>query len=346
MLYKTLSMTGMRVSRLCLGTGAFGVAPRESEVTGLVHRALDLGINLFDTANSYGNFSRMDRPGAPAAADRESAETLLGRALKGRRDEAVVSTKVRELVGPGINDYGLSRRHIMQQAERSLRALQTDHIDIYYAHGPDPETPIEQSLRAFDDLIRQGKIRYFALSNFSAWQLTHAIDICDRLGFNRPVVHQTGYNLVMRGIEQDVVPACRHFGLDIAAYFPLNGGLLAGPEVRNRPIAGITRFVPDKSKPVPTPPEQQAGAERLDALAAQWGHSPAHLAIAWLLSRPFLATAIIGAETVAELETSVKATDIKLDPVQIAALDALCPPAPSWEDRYAPSQPARTDPMP
>lgn len=340
MLYKGLSGTGLRVSRLCLGTGAFGVAPLSEDVDRLVHGALDIGVNMFDTANSYGNFARMDRPGAPPAADRESAEVLLGKALKGRRDEAIICTKVREVVGPDINDYGLSRRHILQQVEKSLKALQTDYIDIYHAHGPDRETSIEETLRTFDDLVRQGKIRHFALSNYPAWEMTHAIDLCDRLGFNRPAAHQRGYNLVLRDIEHDVIPVCRHFNVDLTAFFPLNGGLLAGAATRARPISGITRFIADKSKPVEVPEGQARAAEQLDRLAETWGLNPAHVALAWLFSKRFLATAIVGPESLAELEDSAAAADIVLDQQQIEALDALCPPAPSWDVLYRMSQPA------
>jgi aryl-alcohol dehydrogenase-like predicted oxidoreductase len=309
----------------------------------LVHRALDLGLNMFDTANSYGNFTRHDRPGAPPATERDSSETILGNALRGRRHEAVVCTKVREVVGPGINDYGLSRRHIMQQIEKSLRALQTDYIDVYYLHGPDPETPLEQTMRALDDLVRQGKIRYAGFSNFSAWQMTLGLGICDRLDLSRPVVHQIGYNVVMRGREQDVIPASRYFGLGITCFFPLNGGLLAGRQSRERPIGGLTRFVEDKSKPIPVPEDQMRGALQLEALAADWGHEPAHVALAWLFSRRGIAAAIIGPETIEELEASLKSTEVKLDAAQLAQLDALCPPPPSWEDWYGTSQPAELD---
>ncbi|MDT5081480.1 MAG: 1-deoxyxylulose-5-phosphate synthase, partial [Mycobacterium sp.] len=175
MKYKYLGNTGMRVSALCLGTGPFGVAPLAEDATPLVHRALDLGINFVDTANSYGNFARIDRPGAPPADARDSAEVIVGRALKGRRDDVVLASKVREVVGTGVLDVGLSRRHIMQQVERSLRALQTDYLDIYHMHGPDPRTPIDETLRAMDDLVRQGKIRYIGLSNFSAWRVAAAL---------------------------------------------------------------------------------------------------------------------------------------------------------------------------
>ena len=345
MLYKVVGTTGMRVSRLCLGTGAFGVAPLAPDAIRLVHAALDLGVNFFDTANSYGNARRIDRPGAPPAVERQSSEVILGNALKGRRDQAVISSKVREVVGPGINDYGLSRRHIMQQVERSLRALQTDYIDIYHAHGVDVETPLEETMRTFDDLVRQGKIRYVAFSNLSAWRMTHGICACDRLGLNRPVLNQVGYNLVMRAIEQDIVPACRHFGIDVTAYFPLNGGLLAGPAVRKRPIIGLTRFQENKDKPVVEPDEQRRGAEKLDKLADTWGHPPAHLALAWLMARSFVAAAIVGPETIPELEDSVKALKTQLDTAQIAALDEVCPPPQTFEDFYIKAFPQPVNPM-
>ena len=347
MQYVLLGQTGMKVSKLCLGTGPFGVAPQENEAVELVHAALDRGINFFDTANSYGNFTRHNRPdlpGAPDAAERKSAQEILGKALKGRRDQAVISTKVREQVGPGINDYGLSRRHMMQQVEASLRALQTDYIDVYHMHGPDFETPIEQTMRTFDDLVRQGKIRYFAFSNFSAWQMVRGIEACRRMGLDLPIVHQIGYNLAMRDVERDVVPALEHYGLSLTAYFPLCAGLLAGPEVRQRPVFGITRFVEDKSQPVPIPPAHMATAEGLEALAAEWGHTPAQVALAWLVSKPTVAAAITGAETIAELDANLPAADLVLDDAQMAALDALNPPMPSWEAMYGPSQPAPLPP--
>ncbi|HEY7295809.1 MAG TPA: aldo/keto reductase, partial [Dehalococcoidia bacterium] len=242
MQYEELGPSGVRVSRLCLGTAAFGVAPLAEGCGPLVGRALDLGINFFDTANSYGNQPRFDRPGAPPAAERASAEELLGRALAGRRAAAFLATKVMEPVGPGVNDRGLSRRHIMQQVEQSLRRLRTDYIDLYYAHHPDPRTPLDQTLRAFDDLIREGKVRYVGLSTFPAWQTTEALWICDRLGLYAPICCQLPYNMAVRGIEQEVVPACRRFGLGITVFSPLAGGLLAGIETLSRPIAGNRRW--------------------------------------------------------------------------------------------------------
>lgn len=332
--YTRLGSTGVRVSRLCLGTGAFGVAPLEKDAISLVHRAVDLGINFFDTANSYGNSRRMDRSGAPAAAQRPSAETILGRALKGRRDEVVISTKVREPVGPGVNDSGLSRRHIFQQAERSLRALQTDYIDVYHMHGPDFETPIEETMSALSDLVHSGKVRYLGFSNYPAWRLAAAVGTCREAGLAVPVVHQIRFNLLQRAAELDVLPAGQHFGIGTTAYSPLCMGLLSGTDVLRRSVYGLQRFLVDKSAPIPFSDAEVAAATQLEALAADWGATPPQLALAWLFSRPSLASAIVGPESAAELDAVLPATTLRLDTEQFAALDALLPPPPSFEQQY------------
>jgi aryl-alcohol dehydrogenase-like predicted oxidoreductase len=187
-----LSGTGLRVSRLALGTASFGVAPTAADTQKLVDYALDEGVNFIDTANSYGNQSRFYRHGVPHAEDRASAEELIGRAIAGRRDHVILATKVSEPIGDGPNDGGwhgggLSRAHIMRLAERSLSRLRTDYIDIYYAHHPDPVTNITETLRAFGDLITQGKIGYYALSTYAGWQLTEAVLTADRIGVPRRI---------------------------------------------------------------------------------------------------------------------------------------------------------------
>jgi 1-deoxyxylulose-5-phosphate synthase len=242
MKYGLLGRTGVRVSTIALGTATFGVAPDSTTADRVVHRALDLGINLFDCANSYGNQARFDRPGVPPAAERESAEEILGRALKHRRADVVVCSKVMEPVGDGANERGLSRLHIFDQIERSLRRLATDTIDVYYAHHPDPATPIEQTLRAFEDLIRQGKIRYYALSTFPASQMVEALWVGDRLGLSPPACNQIPYNLAMRGAARDLLPACLRYGLSATVFSPLAGGLFAGESVHERTFAGSKRW--------------------------------------------------------------------------------------------------------
>lgn len=334
MRYKYLGNTGMLVSRICVGTGAFGVAPLAEDVPTLLQRALDLGINFVDSANSYGNFSRMDRPGAPPAAERESAEALVGKALRGRRDEVVLASKVREPVGTTVLDAGLSRRHIMQQLERSLRRLQTDYVDVYYLHGPDPHTPIAETLRTLDDIVRQGKARYIGLSNFSAWRLAAAAGEARVLGTEIPVVHQIGYNLVNRVAEQDVIPATVHYGMGVTTYGSLNGGLLSGLDVLSRPLKGAERFREDKSQSSPFPQEQLDAATQLESLAREWGHPPAHLALAWLSEHDFHASSVIGPETADELSAAAGAADLELDTEQIEALSRLLPPPPHFDQKY------------
>jgi len=213
--YTLLGRTGVRVSTLCLGTAFLGIAPLEADAPRLVARAIDGGVNFLDTANSYGNQTRFDRPGIPPAADRPSSEELVGRGVRGRRHEVVIATKVQERVGDGPNDGGpagggLTRRHIMSQCERSLRRLGTDYIDVYYAHHPDPTTPLDQTLRAFDDLVHQGKVRYPALSNYPAWELTRALWLADRLRLDPPVAMEMPYNLLDRGVDRDALPVAPH----------------------------------------------------------------------------------------------------------------------------------------
>ena len=324
--YRLLGRTGVRVSALCLGTAFFGIAPEEGEVATLVRRALELGINFFDTANSYGNQARFDRPGLPPADQRRSSEELLGRALRGRRQEVVLATKVQENVGNGPNDGGpsgggLTRKHIMAQCERSLQRLGTDFVDLYYAHHPDPTTPLEQTLRAFDDLVRAGKVRYPALSNYPAWQLTRALWICERQRLDPPVAMEMPYSLLNRGIERDVVPACVELGVGITAYSPLAEGLLSGRYAPGTTAGdvGSLRHRADFAFPA----ERARLAQSVGALAAGWGHTTAQGALAWLLGRRGLTSAIVGPETPGQLEELAPAADLHLTDEQTQQLDAL-----------------------
>jgi aryl-alcohol dehydrogenase-like predicted oxidoreductase len=336
--YTLLGRTGVRVSTVCLGTAFLGIAPLEADAPRLVARAVDGGINFLDTANSYGNQTRFDRPGIPLAADRPSSEELVGRGVRSRRHEVVIATKVQERVGEGPNDGGpagggLTRRHIMSQCERSLRRLGTDYIDVYYAHHPDPTTPLDQTLRAFDDLVRQGKVRYPALSNYPAWELTRALWLADRLRLNPPVAMEMPYNLLDRSVEQDVVPACLSLGISITAYSALAEGLLTG---RYTPAGGGATAAPDErgggaGEPPPVrhgaghrfPEPRLAAAARLVRLGAEWGHSPAHLALAWLCTRPAVAAAIVGPETESQLDALLPAADFELSAEQLRVLNDL-----------------------
>lgn len=317
MKYSVLGPTGIRVSKICLGSATFGVAPSSQDADAVVGAALDAGVNFFDTANVYGNTPTFDRPGHPPAAQRESAEEILGRALAGRRDEVILATKSGETrFDP---DAGLSRRYVVQQVEQSLRRLRTDHIDVYYGHFPDPSTPLEQTLAVYDDLIRQGKIRYAALSNHPAWQMTEALWIADdRRLVSAPVAAQVMYSLLDRSAEKELAPACTRFGLSIVPYAPLHGGLLADLAVLDREISGGKRYGgPGFSE------EEISVARALDRLAHEWGLGMQQVSLAWLLSRPAVASVIVGAETAEEVRANAAAADVELTAEQLDAVSAL-----------------------
>jgi aryl-alcohol dehydrogenase-like predicted oxidoreductase len=329
--YRILGPSGVRVSTICLGTATFGVAPLEDDASDLVGLALERGINFFDTANSYGNQPRFDRPGAPPVGERSSAEEILGKAIRGHRDDIVLATKVSEAVGQGPNDGGwdgggLSRLHIMREAERSLRRLGTDHIDLYYAHHPDPATPLDETMQAFDDLIRQGKVLYSGLSTFPAWQMVDALWTSDRLGVSAPVCNQVMYNLVSRGVEAELVPACARTGRSLTVFSPLAAGLLAGEATISDRHSGWRRFGAD----LEYPEDQRRTARSLDELASEWGVSSAQLATAWAASRPAVASVIVGAESRHELDVAITATELSLEADQLLLVDALGRPAPPF----------------
>lgn len=318
MRYSQLGSTGVRVSAISLGTATFGVAPIAAEADGLIGHALDRGINVIDTANSYGNQARFDRPGAPSAAERASAEEIVGRALRGRRNDVVLCSKVMEPVGDGANEWGLSRRHILGQVESSLKRLGTDHLDVYYAHHPDGTTPIEETLRTFSDLIRQGKIRYYALSTYPGWQMMEALWKADTLGCPPPACVQVPYNFSRRAIESDVTPICTKYGISMTVFSPLAGGLFAGLSTEQLALAGHRRWGgPGFSE------AQLSMAEQLQQIAQKSGQQPGALALQWLLSRPAVASLIVGAETAEQLDAAVDATELKLSSDLLDELDAI-----------------------
>src|SRR3954470_12439236 len=318
MKYSLLGTTGVKVSRICLGTATFGVAPTAQDADRVVGAAVDAGINFVDTADVYGHMPVFDRPGAPTTAEREPAEQILGRALPGRRDEKGGATKSNGIVGLGVTARGLSRRHIIRQVETSLRRLETDYIDLYYAHDPDPDTPLEQTLAAYDDLIRQGKIRSVGLSNHPAWQVVQSQWIADDRRLQAPVAAQVKYNLIDRAAEPELGPACERFGLSIVPYAPLHGGLLADLRVLDREVAGDQRFGSAGFTET-----EISIAREVARLSSAWGLAPYQVSLAWLLSRPAVASAIVGAETIDELRANATAADVELEPAQLDALTAL-----------------------
>ena len=304
----------MQVSRICLGCMGFGDTTRwihkwvlnEEDSRPIIEKALDLGINFFDTANVYSI---------------GTSEEILGRALHdfANRDEVVIATKLHGKMREGPNGGGLSRKAILSEIDHSLRRLGTDYIDLYYAHFPDPDTPLDQTLSAYDDLVRHGKLRYVALSNHPAWQVTQALWIADdrRLAAT-PVCVQVKYNLIDRAAERELAPACVRFGLSIVPFGPLHGGLLAGTQVEEREFSGDKRFGGSGF----TGTELEVG-RAVERLSQDWSLQPYQVSLAWLLSRPAVASAIVGAETVEEITANATAADVKLEQAQLDALAAL-----------------------
>ena len=240
----------------------------------------------------------------------------------------VIATKSHGIVGFDVTDRGLSRRHIIGQVDTSLRRLQTNYIDLYYAHDPDPDTPLEQTLAVYDDLIRQGKIRYIGLSNHPAWQVTRALWIADDRRLQTPVAAEVKYNIIDRAAERELAPACQQLGLSLVPYAPLHGGLLADLAVLDRDVAGDQRFgaagFTDTEVTV---------AREVDRLSRAWGLAPYQVSLAWLLSRPAVASAIVGPETPEELHANATAADVRLEPAQLAALTALAAEPPAFHHR-------------
>ncbi len=317
MRYKLLGNTGLYVSQMCLGTMTFGGVGGmwqaigrlgEQEVLGLVGRALDAGVNFIDTADVY--------------SEGES-ERLLGAALKtlGRpREQVVVATKVRGSVGPGVNQVGLSRAHIFAGIDASLRRLGLEHVDLYQIHGYDPSTPIEETVRALDDVVRSGKARYIGFSNLPAWVASHALTFAEENGLSRFQSAQVYYSLVGRDIEREIAPMCQARGVAILPWSPLAGGLLSGKFDPKKPGPADARRTTFDFPPV----DQQRLPGVLAALrqvAAQVGVSPARVALAWQLSKPFVTSTIIGAKRLEQLDDNLAATELELDATQLELLE-------------------------
>jgi aryl-alcohol dehydrogenase-like predicted oxidoreductase len=326
MKYRLLADTGVFVSELCLGAMTFGGRGQvwetigglsQPEVDALVGHALDAGVNFVDTANVY------------SAGE---SETLTGKALKGRRHEVVLATKVRGRMGKGPNDVGLSRLHVMQSVEASLKRLDTDYIDLYQIHRPDALTNIEDTLRALDDLVRQGKVRYIGCSNLWAWQVMKALAISDAKGLQRFRCTQSYYSLAGREIERDLVPLIQDQGLGLLAWSPLAGGFLSGKFKRDAKGEGRRAsfdFPPvDKERCYDTIETMQRIADARSASVAQ-------VALAWVLANEAVTSVIIGVRNQKQLDDNLGAVELELAEAELAALDEVSriPLAyPGWMD--------------
>lgn len=304
--YRNLGSTGVQVSSICLGT-AFRGAPDDATCQATIDRALDSGINFVDCANEYG---------------RGRSENLVGAALQGRRDRVVLTTKVCSRMADGPNEAGLSRLHILREVERSLSRLRTDYVDLYLAHSVDPATPIEETLRAFDDLVRQGKVRYVGCSNFAAWQVCRALWTSDRRDLAPFVCVQDHYNLLDRTVEAELVPLLKSEGLGMMTYSAVAVGLLTGRFRRGQPPPADSVWArnPERFQLQMTPTVDEVIATVLRIAAAR-GRTPAQVAIAWLLTRPGVTAAMIGPDAPEEVDENLGGVGWELSGEEIAALD-------------------------
>lgn len=309
MQYRNLGRTGLKVSELCLGTMTFGHVTDETQAKRMVDMAFASGVNFFDTADSY--------------AGGES-EVILGKALKGRRHSAVVGTKFFNPTGPGPNDSGMSRVHILHAIEHSLRRLQTDYVDLYYVHHVDEDTPLEEMLRALDDLVHHGKVRYAACSNYQAWRLMESLWISDVNGLTRFECYQPLYNLVVRDIEQEIIPVCQRNGLGVVSWAPMAGGFLTGKyKAGERTLAG-TRSSEGWAYPQPYfAANADETLETLRSVAAELDRTPAQTALRWVLAQSALTSAIIGARDAAQLEQNLGAAGWRLDGEALERLNSV-----------------------
>jgi aryl-alcohol dehydrogenase (NADP+) len=322
---RRLGRTGLKVSEVCLGTMTFAGQCDEATSFAIMDRAAEAGVTFLDTADIY------PIPPDPATAGR--TEEVVGRwlATDGRRGRFVVGTKCRMRVGPGPNDQGLSRRHILAACEASLRRLRTDYIDLYQSHSFDPETPIDETLRAFDDLVRSGKVRYVGCSNYPAWQLALALGVSERHGLARYDCAQNRYNLLYREVEDELVPLCRDQEVGFLGYNPLAGGFLTGKYKPEEPPPPGTRFSAMGASVALYRDRywqdaQFAAVEKVRAAVEPKGLSLATASVAWVLAQPGVTAAIVGASRPEQLADTLAAVDCRLDAETLAACDAV------WND--------------
>lgn len=321
MQYRQLGRSGLRVSSLALGTmtfggeGIFAVAgtTQTSEAKRHVDMAVDAGVNLIDTADVYSG---------------GMAEEIVGRVIAGRRDRLLISTKVRFPTGVGPNDAGLSRHHIIESCEASLRRLGTDHIDLYQVHEWDGQTPLDETLSALDHLVQSGKVRYVGCSNYAAWQMVRAVGLSDSRGLSRFVSTQVYYSLQERSIEHEIMPACIDQGIGILIWSPLAGGLLSGKYRRDQVTPAGSRHL-DERWPEPPIYDREGLYDSIEVLvdvAEELSASPAQVALAWLLQRPGVTSVIVGARTENQLATNLESAELEIPADALERLERVSRP--------------------
>ncbi len=330
--YRSLGRTGVKVSALCLGCMMFGGKTGAEDSYAIIDRAIDAGINFLDTANVY---------------SRGRSEEVTGEALKrnGKRKRIVLATKVHGVMADDDpNMQGNSRRHIIQQCEASLKRLQTDHIDLYQIHRPSSAIPIDETLRALDDLIRAGKVRYIGTTTYAAWQLMESIMVARELGLNRFVCEQPPYNLLDRRIERELIPFAQTYGFGVIPWSPLAGGLLTGKYDRKSPPPEGTRFFEYQSNPIQSKRWNEHSLDAVDAFKTyvdrRGGATLSQFALAWCIGQPGVTSPIIGPRTMEQLEDNLKALDVKLTEDDHKKIEEIVPKggmvAPYYEADFGP----------
>jgi aryl-alcohol dehydrogenase-like predicted oxidoreductase len=318
--YRYFGRTGYKVSPLCLGTMNFGGVTNEADSIKLIHAALDAGINFVDTANSYND---------------GASEVVIGKALQGKRDRVFLATKVRSQVGQGPNDKGLSRGHILKAVEDSLRRLNTDYIDLYQTHRPEPDVPVDETLGALTDLVRAGKVRYIGASTHPAWMIMEALAVSEREHLARYTSEQPPYNLLDRRIENELVPLALKHQLALIPWAPMAQGLLAGryqanqaaPEESRLGRSGPDSIYGDRMKT----PAMMAG-DNFTALAKTTGKTPGQLGLLWCKDQPGITAPIFGPRTMEQLQDVLPVLEMTLSPEERAACDAINPPGSAVAD--------------
>ena len=327
---RPLGRTGVKVSSLCLGCMMFGGKTTPADSAAIIDRALDAGINFLDTANVY---------------SRGNSEEATGAALKrnGKRNQVILATKVHGVMGEGPNDLGNSRRHIIEQCEASLRRLQVDYIDLYQIHRPEPGIPIDETLRALDDLVRSGKVRYLGTSTFAAWQLVESLWVSKELGLNRFVCEQPPYNLLDRRIERELIPMAQTYGFGIIPWSPLGGGLLTGKYNRDEAPPEDSRFANWESNPMQRRRMNDRIFDVIDGLkplAEAKGVTLSQFALAWCVQQPGVSSAIIGPRTMDQLEDNLGALGLTFSDDELREVNRVIRPgqmvSPFYEAEFGP----------
>jgi aryl-alcohol dehydrogenase-like predicted oxidoreductase len=306
--FRKLGSSGLKVSEIGLGGNNFGWWIDEQTSITVINHAIDLGINYIDTADMY---------------DKGNSEKFIGKATKDKRSQVIIATKCGYPMGDGPNDKGASRYHIMKSVDASLKRLQTDYIDLYQIHIPDPTTPIEETLRALEDLVRAGKVRYIGCSNFAAWQLCEALWTSKVNNLHSFITVQPRYNAMERQIETELVPCCQAYGIGVIPWGPLAGGFLTGKYRQGEESKSDGRLAKPTIYSNVFTEANWKKLSKLEAFAAERGHTVGELAIAWLLAKPWISTVIAGGRKIEQVSANIDAAKWKLTAEEVTKVDAI-----------------------